>query len=157
MNRIQLAWGVFAVAVGVASAAAALPLNAHGSGTFLASLGSQQADINRSSAGVSNTAAASRFVYANPSRNPHAAGNQTVGWTGWSNAVGNNNCCSVFSINSGGVALASKSSCVTGVSGYYITSVSFTVAEAPPDASYVLYCTLLASSANRVHSYRVSP
>jgi hypothetical protein len=31
------------------------------------------------------------------------------------------------------------------------------VAEAPSNASYTLYCTLLASGANRMHSYRVSP
>jgi hypothetical protein len=157
MQRIRLVWGVLAAAVAVASTAVALPINGNGSGTFLAASGSQQADINRSTSGVSNTAAATRYVYANPPRNPHAAGNQTVGWTGWSNAVGNNNCCTVYSHNSGGGFVSSKASCVTGVSGYYATSVSFTTAEAPADASYTLYCTLLASSANRVQSYRVSP
>jgi hypothetical protein len=143
--------------VALVSTAAALPLNGNASGTFLASSGSQQADINRSTSGVSNSATASRFVYANPPRNPHTAGNQTVGWTGYSNAVGNNNCCTVYSHNSGGSFVSSKTSCVTGVNGYYTTSVSFTTAEAPSDASYTLYCTLLASSANRVQSFRVSP
>jgi len=157
MNKIRFGWGVFAAVVAVVSTGAALPLNGNASGTFLASSGSQQADINRSTSGVSNTATASRYVYANPPRNPHTAGNQTVSWTGYSNAVGNNNCCTVYSYNSSGTYVAGKSSCVTGINGYYTTSVSFTTAEAPSDASYTLYCTLLASSANRVQSYRVSP
>lgn len=157
MRRISFGWGVSVAGVALVSTAAALPLNGNASGTFLASSGSQQADINRSTSGVSNSATASRFVYANPPRNPHTAGNQTVGWTGYSNAVGNNNCCTVYSHNSGGSFVSSKTSCVTGVNGYYTTSVSFTTAEAPSDASYTLYCTLLASSANRVQSFRVSP
>jgi len=155
MQKIPLGWGVFAAGVAVVSTGSALPLYVHGSGSFLAALGSQQADINRSIAGVSNTATVSRFVYASPPRNPHSAGTQTVSWTGYSNAVTNNNCCSVFSINSSGSLLASKTSCVVAM-GYYTTSVSFTTGESS-DASYTLYCTLLPSGANRVHSYRVSP
>lgn len=157
MRRIPFGWGVFAAAVAVVSTGAALPLNGHAAGTFLASSGSQQADINHSVSGVSNIATSTRYVYANPPRNPHTAGSQTVGWTGYSNAVGNNNCCTVYSYNSGGTYVSGKTSCITGVAGYYTTSVAFTTAEAPSDASYALYCTLLASSANRVHSYRVSP
>jgi len=157
MYRNPIGWAVFAAAVAVVSTAAALPLNGHAAGTFQASSGTQQADLNHSTSGVYNVAAATRYAYANPLRNPHAAGNQTVSWTGYSNNIANNNCCTVYSYNSGGGYVAGKSSCVTGVSGYYVTSVAFTVAEAPADASYVLYCTLLASSANRVISYRVSP
>ncbi|HEY5955790.1 MAG TPA: hypothetical protein VIV60_04520 [Polyangiaceae bacterium] len=156
MKKISIVAGVVTAAIAVISTASAVQVNSSAIGTMLSASGADQQYISRSSSGVSNTSASTKYVYGLVARNPHAAGNQTVTWTGYSNNVANNNCCSVWAQHEGG-GTTSKQSCVTGVNGYYTTSVSFTTAEAPTNSSYTAYCTLLASGANRVLTFRVNP
>jgi hypothetical protein len=156
MKKVSLVAGVVVGAIAVISTASAVQVNSSGVGSLLTANGADQQYISRSSSGVSNTSTSTKYVYGLVARVPHTAGNQTVTWTGYSNNVANNSCCSIFAQHEGG-GVTSKSSCVTGVNGYYTTSAAFTTAEAPVNSSFTAYCTLLASGANRVVTFRVTP
>lgn len=149
------------------SSVSALQLNQHAA-SFQAARGVDQQFINRSSAGVSNSAAVNKVVVGAPARNPHSAGNQIVSITGWNSSLAVNSRCSVATYNANGTFVTSKSFCVGSAAGcvvppappaYWIQSTPFSVAEAPFGASYVVTCTLLPAGANtnRIHSVRVSP
>lgn len=156
MKTTSIIAGIVASAVSLISVASAVTVNSAAPGTMLASVGTDQQYLNRNTSGVYNTATTTKYAWGLVARNPHAAGNQTVGWTGYSNDVANSNCCTIYALHVGGGATG-KTSCVTGVNGYYTTSVSFTTTEAPSTSSYAAYCRLLASSADRVSSFRVTP
>lgn len=148
--------GVTAI-VSLISTASAVQVNTSAHGTMLASNGADQQYLSRSTTGVRNTDTANKYTWGSLARNPHAAGNQTVTWEGYSNNVANNNCCTIYAIRPGG-GLTGKSACTTGVSGYFTNSIAvFTTTEATSSASYAAYCTLLPSSANYVRSFQVSP
>lgn len=156
MKTAFIAMGVVAAA-SLISVASAVPINSAAQGTMQASAGVDQQYLSRSTTGVRNTAAVAKTAWATIARNPHSAGNQTVGWEGYSTNVANNNCCTVCSLRLGG-AITCKGGCTAGVSGYFVnSSITFTTAEAPATASYTAYCTLLASSANYVRAFQVTP
>jgi hypothetical protein len=156
MKTVSIVSGVIA-AVSLVSVASAVQINTAAQGTLMTTNGADQVDLMRSTTGVRNTSVSNRYAFASVPRNPHAAGNQTVTWSGYSNNVANNNCCTIFAIQPGGGSSA-KSACTTGVAGYFVNSIAaFTTLEAPSSAAYVAYCTLLPSSANYVRSFQVSP
>lgn len=165
MTRKALAMALSGLSVLAVSTASALPLNQHAA-SFQAARGVDQEFINRSTAGVSNTSAVNKTVVGAPARNPHPNGNQTVSITGWNSNATVNSRCTVYSYSSAGAFVASKGFCMGSAAGcivpplgYWTHSETFSLAEAPFNASYVVYCTLLPAGANtnRIHSVRVNP
>jgi hypothetical protein len=55
--------------------------------------------------------------------------------------------------------MGSAAGCIVPPAGYWTHAETFSLAEAPFNTSYVVYCTLLPAGANtnRIHSVRVSP
>ena len=162
-----LAIALSGVSLLAVTSVSALQLNQHAA-SWHAARGIDQQFINRSSIGVSNTANVNKVVYGAPARNPHANGNQIVSITGFNNSVNTNTRCTISTVSSLGVPLATKSFCVGSAPGcivppappaYWIQNTAFSLAEAPSSYSYVAYCTLLPPGVdtNRVHSVRVSP
>ncbi|MGC4070407.1 MAG: hypothetical protein QM784_38230 [Polyangiaceae bacterium] len=156
MKTVSIVSGVIA-AISLVSVASAVQINTSAQGTLMTVNGADQVDLSRSTTGVRNVSAFTRYTFASVPRNPHAAGNQTVTWAGYSNNIANNNCCTIYAVQSGG-GVTGKTACTTGVSGYFVNSTAtFTTLEAPSTAAYAAYCTLLPSSANYVRTFQVSP
>lgn len=165
MTRKGLAFALAGLSVLTVSTASALPLHQHAA-SFQAARGVDQQFINRGTSGVSNSAAVNKQVVGTPPRNPHPNGNQTVSITGWNANAAVNSRCTVYSYSASGAFVASKTfcmgaaaGCIVPPAGHWIHAETFSVAEAPFNSSYVVYCTLLPAGANtnRIHSVRVSP
>lgn len=162
-----LAIALSGVSLLAVSSVSALQLNQHAA-SWQAARGADQQFINRSSVGVTNSAAVNKVVYGAPARNPHGNGNQIVSITGFNQSAATNTRCTIATVSSLGAPLSTKSFCVGSAAGcivppappaYWIQNTPFSVAEAPASYSYVAWCTLLPPGANtnRIHSVRVSP
>lgn len=146
------------------SSAAALPLNQHGA-SFFAFRGVDEQFLTHATNGVQNTTNAPKAVVATPARNPQSVGNQTVSISGWNSNATVNSRCSIYSYGPNATLVASRTFCIGSAAGCIVPPAtgnwtrneSFSVADAPSNASYFVYCTLLAAGANtnRLQAVRV--
>jgi hypothetical protein len=164
MKRRTLAVALCGASLFAVSSAAALPLNQHGS-SFFASRGVDEQFLNHLTNGVQNTTNVPKAVVSTPARNPHSSGNQTLAISGWNSNATVNTRCSIYTYRPDASLVASRTFCIGSAagcivppaSGQWTRSESFSLADAPPTASYYVYCTLLAAGANtnRLQSVRL--